>query len=408
MKAAIAPLRELESWRVTKDGAELVLVRDPLGVSARAREPFALRVRDFEIARQFDGRRGAWEIARDLAPADFGGRPTEDEVVAVAAALAREVLLDDEVFEEERQRQLGAFRALPHRPAVGSGRDYSADNFDLRMQLGGIVANDWDMPHPEGLVGLIAPATDFTRARKLYGRVWAAARHGLRDVQRLVLLGAGRRPTVRLLAPCPRPFRTPLGVAELDTEALARLAVVPGPDELAHRDALVLERHLLFAQLLASRVPVLPLLIGTLPDDLEDPRTDEDAVSAIDALCRVLELPGRTLLVVASDLARIGAGHASPLSPSPSIARTLRDRDARLGECASSLDAERLWSTEGRRGDRGRAASLTPIWLALSALRADGERRGVPGRGSVLGYEQLQSASDLVTCAAIALLEEQR
>ncbi|MEM7516805.1 MAG: AmmeMemoRadiSam system protein B [Planctomycetota bacterium] len=396
-----------------------VLLRDPLGVSEEAREPFAISPRHYAIARLFDFERSIEDVAeRFSSAAESSGfeKATPEEVENIALSLSEKCLLEDRYFEDQHAKQLDEFRASPHRVAVGPGRDYTADNFDLRIRLGGVVAGDWDLPPVPTLAGLVTPATDFGRAAKLYGRSFAALRHGARELRRVVILGAGRRPTKRLLAPCTRPYRTPLGVTDLDVEALAALSLVPGPDELAHRDTLTLERQLLFLQLVAPRVPVLPLLCGSLPPDCDSPRDETE--SAVRALRRVLEGEGRTVIVAATDLARWGAGHASPERPSPSNLRELRQIDAALGERLAALDAEALWREDEllARGDVGRAASLTPLYLLLRALETPGpgqdSSEGVKARraresgdlrGSVIGYQQMQSAAEVVASAAVAI-----
>ena len=344
---------------------------------------------EWNVALQLNGRRNLGEVVSTLDTPSIN----ESFVVSVVDNLSRKFLLDDDVYEEALFRELDAFRKQPYRAMVGSGHEYSSDNIDLRIQLGGIVADDWDMPQIAPIHAFVLPAHPFGPAAKLYARGYAALRHQIQDIARIVLLGASEIPLGRLLVPLTLSSKTAFGISELDKHALRALSVVPGRDELAHRESLVLERHQLFTTLLAPQTPVLPILVGQMTNPIDQV---EEVESAVQSLLRVLALPGRTVLIAASDLARFDHEAGKP-------SRELRTTDADLSDHATRMDADRFWEAacQTKTGQR----SPTAIYLLLSAL-ARLDKNHPQLRGAVAGYLQLRDDRQLTSAASIAFFEE--
>lgn len=383
-------LRSLPALRFQRDGEEFVAVRDPLGIAAPG-DAVVVSARDWALARSLDGSRTLGELERE------GDGPALREVAARFSAM---LLLEDAAFEDAHARALAEFQALPERPPAGPGRDYSPDPLDVRIQIGGLVADDWDLPTPRGLAAVVAPATDFQRAGRLYSRSYAALRHAGAQFARTLLLATAPTPLERPLVPLARPLGTPLGRVEIDADGIAALDADPGRDELAHRDALSIERQALFLRLLFPRLPVVPVLVG----DLAEPDAE-----ALDALRRVLALPGDTLLLVASDLTRAWAQDSDTLALGRIAAREVRERDKAVVDAALALDPEGVF-----RAARPAVADLPAshpgaLGLAVSLLAERGPRAGEePLRGSILGYLQMQSRTDFVSAASLVYHAEPR
>ena len=259
------------------------------------------------------------------------------------------------------------------------------------------LTNDWDMPPPHGLVGLLAPAAEIGRASALYARAYAALRHLAGGFARAVLLGAARAPVQRVIVPLAKDFATPLGRMALDREACLALGIDPGEDALAHRMNLVLERQLLFLCIVAPRLPVLPLLVGAYPEG----RRAAARAEALAALARVAALPGRTLVIAATDLARLLPAEPGSAELGPATRRELRALDGVFVDRALAGDAEGWWSAASGAGDPARRAAAVPVDLLLGHLSA-----GSPAlRGHVLGYQQDAAAHEFTTSAAVAFLD---
>jgi AmmeMemoRadiSam system protein B len=428
MSPSVPRLRPLGLRSRWDDG---VALGDPFGLSPECAAGGPKLSREvWAIARRLDGNSSAAGIAERLS-AEFGRTVEVAEVEAAVAHLDRALLLDNAAFREARERAFQGFRKEARRPPAGAGSEYPDDPFELRLRIGGLVADDWDMPPLPHAQGLIAPDAPIERAAQLYARSYAAVRHARGHARRIVLLAnVGARLEAPLI-PLAKPLATPLGEVPIDGEALAVLGQLPGQDQLAHRATGTLERQSLFVRLLFPETPVLALLASDLPGLLEDPVGDADRERlevASAALARLDELEGPTLMICASPLFREGPLGAPPgaAAASPAEARASGEpRPPHAGFGSGTL----LAGSHGgriRAGDRAAIDALTQVdseaflqvlreeddplrsrWAAAPMLLVRWlEERfslqdGTPVRGSTLGYAPQLAPGELSTAASI-------
>ena len=405
---APAPLRPLRAVPVTADREPPVALHDPLGVApAGAGTQVVLSPAEWAVARAFDGRREFGELSRLGAERDPSGGWSEVRVRGLAERLQAGLLLAEPGFERAFEASFEAFRRLDARPAAGAGSEYSADAFELRMAIGGLVADDWDMPPLPHARAVLTPASPLGEMAPLYSRAWAAVRHAREEIARVCVLANLEAPLEPLVVPLAKPFDTPLGRVPCDTEALARLGLLPGRTQLAHLHARAIERQVLFCRVLFPDVPLVPLLVGSSPF-AEGPETEE-AVAALRALD---EAEGRTLWVVASDLTRLGAGpsdaggtgddrrRAAVLGGATGAA--IRDVDRRCLDALTKLDPEAYAELVRDEEDSRRTALAAAPYLLLRLLE---KRRSLrddePLAGSTLGYLQSPRPGRVTTAAAV-------
>ena len=211
--------------------------------------------------------------------------------------------------------------------------------------------------------------------------------------------------------PLAKDLEPPLGPLAHDAEAMAALAVVPGRDELAHRDALVIERQALFLRLLFPRLPVLPILVAGPPHGRDGyaPAGDPAVEAALEALRRVLALPGPTLILAAADCSSARAESAESLDLGRGAARAVREQDRRATDHALALEPEEFWTAAAQPSGPAESNPL-PAYLMLRLLTAGYAAPGgdEPLRGSILGYLQMQSNTDFVSATSLVFHREPR
>jgi AmmeMemoRadiSam system protein B len=400
---APARLRRLGVSTLAPQGR--VALFDPLGVSPSAREGgLVLDEDEWRIAQAFDGSTTLAELVsagpRSRGEGRDGGAPEHASagiarVQALAERLSRENLLEDEHFERSLAREFETFRRSERRAASGAGSEYPADPFDLRLRLGGVVADDWDMPPLAGVAGLWAPGGPLPAAAALHGRAWAAVRHSPERFERVVLLGSVGAPLEHVLVPLAKSFDTPLGPLEVDREALAFLGVLPGRAQIAHRATNVLERQALFVRLLFPRAAIVPILVGGLDPDRE-PASDARFAEALEALGRLAYFPG-TLFVAAADLyhQRRPSG-VGPIAAGARVAET----DRRQVRAVEDLDAAAFAAAALEDGDGARTAQAGATYLLLALLAERAASAGVELTATNLGYLQCPTPSALFTTGA--------
>lgn len=236
-----------------------------------------------------------------------------------------------------------------------AGQWYPADRSELHDIINSSLARSAGRTGPfrrPGGLGFVVP-----HAAPMYSGTVAAAsyRHvELERPSRIVLLGfSHRRGMNGIAAPSHEAFSTPLGVAEVDTEALRELQVIPEPGLCDHS----VDIQFPFIQTVAPQASVVPLYVGRL--------SKEQRSSAARRLRCLLD--GRTVFLASSDLTHYGAEFG--YLPFPVNERTperLKEMDEDLIAAASSLDPD-LFIDEIRRV-RSTVCGSEPIALLLETL----------------------------------------
>ncbi|MHC4894046.1 MAG: hypothetical protein ACYTFV_11955 [Planctomycetota bacterium] len=119
------------------DGSEgAVRLSDPLGLRPQGPGPdIDIPPAEWAILRRFDGERGSSEIA-EAATDELGRSVSVAEVDQLVTRASDLLLLEDQTYERALDRAFDEFRRQAIRPAVGPGRDYEQNGFDLRVRIG--------------------------------------------------------------------------------------------------------------------------------------------------------------------------------------------------------------------------------------------------------------------------------
>ncbi len=249
------------------------------------------------------------------------------------------------------------------RPPAVAGTFYPGEPAGLeragRELLAGAVPR-----RPEPPVALVLPHAGWAFSGQIAADGWAQAAGRPYDV--VVILGTNHTAArFDRVAVWPRGgFRTPLGVAPVDTAA-AEALIAADPDcvidEDAHGREHSVEVHVPFAQLALPGTPILPLVVAC-QDSGRCRRLGR-------ALARILH--GRRALVVAS----------SDLSHYPAY-DDARASDGAVLAAIASVDPDAFRATIEAQMQAGRPALATcacgeaPVMAALEAARAMGATRG--------------------------------
>ncbi len=192
---------------------------------------------------------------------------------------------------------LGAVLGLPAaaqdiKPPAWAGQFYEADPARLAAELDGFFRDAGASTAGAGRPAvLIAPHAGYVYSGATAARAYAAVRGG--KYRTVVIIGPSHRHAFRGCSIWPRGgFRTPLGIAEVDTDLAAAIGRVSGfgfvPEAFAEEHSV--EVQVPFLQTVLPGVRIVPVVMG-----------DQDAPT-VRALAAALAdtLPGREALVVAS------------------------------------------------------------------------------------------------------------
>ncbi len=384
-------LRPLVSVPLTADSESDVALFDPLRLDPEISGPIAVLGRE------------EWRIASGLADAvePEGDHELPFELIQRLDELG---LLDNDAYRLRFGAGFEEFRRQSDRPATGAGVEYSPDRFDLRVTIGGMVADDWDMPPVSSARAVLAPGCSLRAGAPLYSRSFASVRHTRDRLRRVVLLGNLEAALDPILIPLAKPFATPLGSVPVDGEALAAIGALPGPSQLAHLGTRVLERAALFCRVLFPNTPIVPLLVSA-PRPGENLLAHSSLESAAEQLTQLEALEGLTLYVLCTDLYHAGAGDPNAsASPKPGIVlaggsgQAIREDDRRCLDALTRLDAEDYARAVDEAEDPVRSALGRAPYLLMRALTAAGESKLA---GSTLGYLQVPVPGRLATAASV-------
>ncbi len=213
---------------------------------------------------------------------------------------------------------------------------------------------------------IIAPHAGYVYSGPIAGTAYARIAPLKGRVTRVVLAGPAHRVFVRGAAvPRAGAFSTPLGVIELDAEALDRLRALPFVEtsDQAHALEHSLEVHLPFLQSVLGAFRLVPVVVG-------DASPDEMA-----ALFEAAWGGEETLIVVSSDLSHY-LPYATARERDRETARAIVGLSPRIepDEACGAAPVNGLLEAARRRG----------LEAELLDLRNSGDTAG--GRGQVVGY----------------------
>lgn len=150
------------------------------------------------------------------------------------------------------------------RPPAVAGLFYPAEPARLRQQVDALLAAARPAAG-RAPKALIVPHAGYVYSGAIAANAYAQLTPIAQRIRTVVLLGPAHRVALRGLAlPAATHFATPLGVVELDSEAVARLRGLPQItiSDAVHAAEHSLEVHLPFLQSLLPKFLLLPLVVG--------------------------------------------------------------------------------------------------------------------------------------------------
>jgi len=357
-------LRKVERIALQRDGAALLVLRDPLAIA----EPLAIDADFGPVLDLLDGTRTPRQIRQSLL---FGpGLDVEtDAITTFAAELGAAGWLDDDAFRERWADLHDDFLATDPRASTLAGLLYPEDPAELRAALAhALPLAPWSLPWgvlvPHGPLELVSGVLAAT-----LGRIEEPA-----ALDFVVVLATDHHPGLLPYALTDKAWATPLGTVPCERSVAAALRRrVPWIDreQIRHRTASALEWAVLYLQHVCNGrpPPIVPILCGATV--CTSSGLDEHAaelVASLEALCE----GARTLVWASAELGHVGPAYGRPMladAELPAIAardRGLVDALAR-GRVADLLAAADAVAAQGR-------PSGLPVLATLTELRPVGAK----------------------------------
>jgi predicted class III extradiol MEMO1 family dioxygenase len=410
-------LRALEILRIPSDEGESFLLRDPEGFSD---EELVLNEPGLFVASHLDGEQTIEDL-RDRFERRYGELPDSEQIAELVRRFDSGFLLENDAFDRRREEMVRTFTEAPVRTPAHAGVSYPDDPDESWAAFTGFreAAKGLAEPGepPEGtLRGMVAPHIDLR-----VGGPCTALAYGLLDdapqVETVIVLGTAHACAHPAWIVLEKPFETPLGRVEVDTEIASRLAAAaPASPELGwfHRKEHSIEFQAWFLAGLnreGRKLRVVPVLCGSLrtlltaedgvPVAVEVPETpppppDPGAVPFLNALRAVLAEAGeRAVVLAAADLAHVGPRFGEPEALSEEHLKLLDTKDRETLAFVEQGEASGFYGAVMEGNDPRHICGLAPIYGAMTAL---------PGaRGKLLRYEQATDPTGTVSYASMGI-----
>ncbi|MCX4244647.1 AmmeMemoRadiSam system protein B [Paraliomyxa miuraensis] len=362
-------LRKVDRFEHRREGQDLLVVRDPLGLA----EPFALEVELAPVLDLLDGTRTLPQIRQSLLMGAGLDLPLPD-LQDFVAQLREQGLCDDDSFRERWAELHTDFLEAPQRPPTLAGLVYPATPHALATELERAIPSVPSRTRPDGtVIGVLAPHGPIAQVGPLLDETL----RGLPAPDRLehiVLLGTDHGPGLLPYAVTAKPYATPLGALPpaIDLiDALERRVPWIRREELRHRNAISLELAAVFLlHFYGERCPpVIPVLCGAT--GLMDPEQRDQRERfelALGGLCE--DRP--VLWWLSAELSHAGPAYGRP-PLRPTDAMELQARDAELLAALRTGDDATLAQITLREHPQG-PASGGPTLVAAARMLPAGYR----------------------------------
>lgn len=384
-------LRPLEVVVLRDERGMAFLLRDPLGVAPEV----ILSERAFYIARHFDGEMNVVDLQVSFMRR-YGELLFKEEVEKLVQYLDENFLLETPRFEDKWKEVKEEWALSRVREPAFSGSAYPKDPVRLKETLDSFFELK-EVPEVAGLKGIIAPHIDFQRGGGCYGSAYAVLK-GRPSPGLVAVFGTCHQGIKRPFSLTDKAFRTPLGLVEVDTEALIELKKAfpydPLEESILHRREHTVEFQLPFLQLIwGDGFKLLPILCR--PPLKEE---EEEFFRSLQALREVIGQKG-AFVVASADLAHVGPQFGDPNPIDPLDLSILAQKDREMLSFVEAGDAMGFLGYVRAEGDRRRICGVGPIFAVLKILE--------PVRAKVLDYRQWRDPQGIavVTFASLALIE---
>jgi AmmeMemoRadiSam system protein B len=365
-------LRKVDRFEHRREGEDVVVVRDPLGLA----QPFGLDAELAPVLDLLDGTRTLAQIRQSLLMAHGLDLPLAD-LGAFVAELRDQGLLDDEAFRERWADLHADFLDAAVRAPTLAGLVYPAEPEALAAELERFLrrapAGSPRTRPGTSVIGVLVPHGPIDAVGSLLDETLC----GLpppEAIEHVVILGTDHGPGLLPYVTTDKPYATPRGTLPLASDlqaALERRVPWARREELRHRDAISLELAAVVLQhVYGDRCPpVLPVLCGiTALVDPEQRQACERFELALGSLCE--DRP--VLWWLSAEL-----GHAGPAYGRPPVTDAhrieLQARDAELLAALRTGDEAALVKAVLREHPQG-PASGGPTLVAAARMLPAGYR----------------------------------
>jgi hypothetical protein len=366
------------------DGTQHLLLNDDLGLIDA---PILLELELLEVLELLDGIRTWGELRKHINLEDNEAQWLRFK--AFLGELDRMGFLATDSFDARLRAAQAQWDALDVRPSICAGSSIPSDEASCNTFF---AALDTWTDAAEDASCMLIPHLDVRVAPELYGPAISHLRASSADL--FVIVGTAHYPTQGYLTVTKKHFATPMGIVEVDRDAVDAVVnactAVPvlgrptvAPTDHAHRPEHSVEYLAMLIRYACSRrdVRIVPIVVSALDRGLDQQGAVAQALA--EAVARHAAASGQRICwLISGDLAHVGMRFGDDAEAS-SMLDGVRSHDRAVVAALVSGDVGEYRRVIDASANRYRICGHAPTWIGLGAA---GQGRQGPLQGKELAY----------------------
>jgi AmmeMemoRadiSam system protein B len=398
-------LRPLEAFYTEK---ELIGLRDPFGFSDKI---LYLKPPAVFVCSLIDGEHSVVDIQTEYMR-QFGQLLYTEQVREIEEKLDSCFFLENERFEEHKNKIIDNFKQSKTRFAVNAGLSYEKDPEALRLSLSALFSKNESgqtkaIEAQSGTIrALMVPHIDIARGGKCYAASYSELLK-MTKASTFVVLGIAHMSSTKPFVLTAKEFETPLGNIPADIEFIRGLAKNSGSDlfedEFLHRNEHSIEFQAVFLRYLfplPKEIKIVPILCSRVPGRTEQPSSSQADDELINLLKKIIKERGDDVCIIAGvDLSHVGRKFGQEIAINDLFLKQLESADIAMLDLIGKVDAKAFIDSIERDNDARNVCGVPAIHAMLRLIE--------PEHARLIGYHQSvdYETSSVVTFAGMVFYD---
>ena len=394
----------VDTFPVEEDGRKMYCIKDPQNsdIAPLVVSELALYIMTF-----FDGNNSIDSVISTLKE-KYGKEIEKADLDSLVKMLDNSLLLENENYINHQQLIENNFFNSDTRKAYLSGLSYPESKEKLNNLLDDFFEKAGDIlplkNENEILRGLVSPHIDFTRGGTSYAVAYREIINKSNADTYLIFGTTHYAQNDNPFILTRKPFSTPLGTIDTDTDFLDRIEDKCKWDlyegEIFHRTEHSIEFQVVFLQhiLKEKNFKIIPVLCNSFHQFIgngSSPFEDKKISTFLTELKKIIDSYGDSVVVIAGvDLAHVGPKFGDKDQVDEKTLSWIRNRDAISLEYTEKIDAEGFYRSVEEEKDKRKICGLSSIYSMLKVTDAS--------YGTILDYDNAleEDTGSVVTFAS--------
>jgi len=394
----------VDAFPVEEDGRKMYCIKDPQNsdIAPLVVSELALYIMTF-----FDGNNSIDSVIATLKE-KYGKVIEKADLDSLVKMLDTSLLLENENYINHQQLIENNFFNSDTRKAYLSGLSYPESKEKLNNMLDDFFEKAGNIlplkNENEILRGLVSPHIDFTRGGTSYAVAYREIINKSNANTYLIFGTTHYAQNDNPFILTRKPFSTPLGTIDTDTEFLDRIEDKCKWDlyegEIFHRTEHSIEFQVVFLQhiLKEKNFKIIPVLCNSFHQFIgngSSPFEDKKISTFLTELKKIIDSYGDSVVVIAGvDLAHVGPKFGDKDQVDEKTLSWIRNRDAISLEYTEKIDAEGFYRSVEEEKDKRKICGLSSIYSMLKVTDAS--------YGTILDYDNAleEDTGSVVTFAS--------